>query len=254
MTNTCPSCIRSPDARTHTDLHPSWNVEEEVQVAYRTHLFSGQLPYSRHPTSSSFEALSRTSVSWRRMNSCILRRRWISSIPNIRTASKPAFAALPIATVATGTPRGICTMDSSESLPESAEDFTGTPITGRGVIAATIPGRCAAPPAPAMIARKPRCSAVAEYSYRRWGVRWADTMVSSKGTPNSVSTSAAARIVGRSESEPMITPTTAGGAAVISGEFPSSAARRASTDLPSLAVTLMWPILRLAFGGDLPYQ
>eukprot|EP00966_Prymnesium_polylepis_P096788 2242311-Prymnesium_polylepis.1 len=29
-------------------------------------------------------------------------------------------------------------MDSSESLPESAEDFTGTPITGRGVIAATI--------------------------------------------------------------------------------------------------------------------
>ena len=42
----------------------------------------------------------------------------------MRTASRPAFAALWIATVATGTPFGICTMESSESLPESMDDFT----------------------------------------------------------------------------------------------------------------------------------
>ena len=35
----------------------------------------------------------------------------------------------------------------------------GTPITGSGVAAATIPGRWAAPPAPAMITRRPRSAA-----------------------------------------------------------------------------------------------
>ncbi len=49
------------------------------------------------------------------------------------TASSPAFTApdAPIATVATGTPFGICTMDSSESRPLSATLCTGTPMTGR---------------------------------------------------------------------------------------------------------------------------
>ena len=50
--------------------------------------------------------------------------------PRILTASSPALAALPMATVATGMPLGICTMDSNESLPDRAEDFTGTPTTG----------------------------------------------------------------------------------------------------------------------------
>ena len=44
--------------------------------------------------------------------------------------------------------------------PESAADCTGTPSTGTRVLEASIPGRCAAPPAPAMIARKPRGAAV----------------------------------------------------------------------------------------------
>ena len=35
------------------------------------------------------------------------------------------------------------------------EDLIGTPITGREVIDAVIPGRCAAPPAPAIITFKP---------------------------------------------------------------------------------------------------
>ena len=39
--------------------------------------------------------------------------------PRIRTASNPALRAPPIDTVATGTPAGICTIDSSESRPSS---------------------------------------------------------------------------------------------------------------------------------------
>ena len=73
-----------------------------------------------------------------------------------RTASRPAFAAPPMETVATGTPAGICTIESSESRPSSVASGTGTPITGSVVTAASIPGRCAAPPAPAMMTRMPR--------------------------------------------------------------------------------------------------
>ena len=39
---------------------------------------------------------------------------------------------------------------------DSAFDWTGTPSTGSGVIEAAMPGRCAAPPAPAMITFRPR--------------------------------------------------------------------------------------------------
>ena len=42
--------------------------------------------------------------------------------------------ALPMATVATGIPAGICTIEYSESTPERALLLTGTPITGRVVI------------------------------------------------------------------------------------------------------------------------
>jgi len=55
---------------------------------------------------------------------------------------------------------GICTMLCSESTPSSVLPFTGTPITGTGVCAATMPGRCAAPPAPAMMMRTPRAGAL----------------------------------------------------------------------------------------------
>ena len=79
--------------------------------------------------------------------------------PRIRTASSPALRAPPIETVATGTPPGICTIDSSESMPSRYCSGTGTPITGSGVTDASMPGRCAAPPAPAMITRRPRSAA-----------------------------------------------------------------------------------------------
>ena len=51
----------------------------------------------------------------------------------MRTASSPALRAPPIDTVATGTPAGICTMESSESIPSRYFSGTGTPITGSGV-------------------------------------------------------------------------------------------------------------------------
>ena len=90
--------------------------------------------------------------------------------------------ALPMATVATGTPRGICTIESSESFPDNALDCTGKPMTGSGVSAATMPGRWAAPPAPAITTFRPRVCAFSAYSYMRFGVRWADTTDISNGT------------------------------------------------------------------------
>jgi two-component system chemotaxis sensor kinase CheA len=65
----------------------------------------------------------------------------------------------PAERAATGTPGGICTMDSNESRPLSDLPSMGTPMTGRMVNAAVTPGRCAAPPAPAMMTRKPRSNA-----------------------------------------------------------------------------------------------
>ena len=50
-----------------------------------------------------------------------------------------------MASVPTGTPRGICTIDSSESTPRSILLSTGTPSTGSIVIAASIPGKMRRP-------------------------------------------------------------------------------------------------------------
>ena len=46
-----------------------------------------------------------------------------------------------IETVATGTPAGICTIESNESMPSRNFSGTGTPTTGKGVTAASMPGR-----------------------------------------------------------------------------------------------------------------
>ena len=98
-----------------------------------------------------------------------------SPAPRIRAASSPAFQAPPIDTVATGTPAGICTIDSSESIPSRYFSGTGTPMTGSGVTAASIPGRCAAPPAPAMTTRSPRTAASRPYLTMSSGIRCAET-------------------------------------------------------------------------------
>ena len=125
--------------------------------------------------------------------------------------------ALPIDTVATGIPAGICTMDSSESMPSRCFSGTGTPITGSGVTEATMPGSAAAPPAPAMITLRPRSAASRPYSIIATGVRCAEITRTSYATPKSSSTSAAARMVGQSESLPMISPTVVTG---VSFSFP----------------------------------
>ena len=58
--------------------------------------------------------------------------------------------ARPMASVPTGMPAGIWTMDRRLSSPDKARLSTGTPNTGSGVMEAVMPGRCAAPPAPAI--------------------------------------------------------------------------------------------------------
>src|SRR6185312_7527457 len=82
------------------------------------------------------------------------------------TARSAAFfaPALPIASVPTGTPAGICTMESRESMPFKVLLLIGTPSTGSVVWAATIPGRWAAPPAAAIITSRPRSIAPFAYS------------------------------------------------------------------------------------------
>ena len=70
-------------------------------------------------------------------------RRLISTLSEVMTLE-------PGDVIATGTPAGICTIDSSESSPSRRSRGTGTPMTGSGVSDAVMPGRCAAPPTPAV--------------------------------------------------------------------------------------------------------
>src|ERR1700676_155587 len=96
----------------------------------------------------------------------------------IEPARIPAFFEPLRATVATGIPPGICKIDRMESQPSMAlEYFTGTPRTGRVVSEATTRGRCAAPPAPAMMTFRPLPVALLAYPTIRMGVPCADTMV-----------------------------------------------------------------------------
>ena len=110
----------------------------------------------------------------------------------------PALRAPPTETVATGTPAGICTIDSSESMPSRCSSGTGTPITGSGVTLASMPGRCAAPPAPATMTFRPRPAACSPYAIISRGIRCAETTSASYGTSNSASAFAASCITGQS--------------------------------------------------------
>src|SRR5688572_5047617 len=61
-----------------------------------------------------------------------------SNVPMISAANIPAFFAAFKATVATGTPFGICKIERTESHPSMLlDDLIGTPMTGNGVIEAT---------------------------------------------------------------------------------------------------------------------
>ena len=130
---------------------------------------------------------------------------------------------------------GICTIESRESSPSSLARGTGTPITGRVVTAASMPGRWAAPPAPAMMTRMPRPAASDPNAIIRLGVRWAETTSTSCGTPKSVNAAAASDMTLQSESDPMTTATS--GATELAPEAAPglAAGSTASVDPDSLA-------------------
>ena len=128
---------------------------------------------------------------------------------SMATANNAAFAApaVPIANVATGMPLGICTIECSESTPLKWRLATGTPSTGTVVLAASMPGRRAAPPAPAMMAFSPRPAAASAYANMSSGMRWAETTRHSWATPNSARICAACCKVSQSLDDPIRTPT-----------------------------------------------
>jgi hypothetical protein len=66
-----------------------------------------------------------------------------------------------------------------------------------------MPGRCAAPPAPAITTLKPSDAAPRANETRRSGVRWAETTRAVQATPRRSRASAARFIVGQSERLPM---------------------------------------------------
>jgi hypothetical protein len=115
--------------------------------------------------------------------------------------------ALPIASVPTGMPAGICTIEYSESTPDSAFDSIGTPNTGSSVRDAAMPGRCAAPPAPAMMIWNPSALAPLANAYNRSGVRCAETMRASLAMSSAVRVAAAWRMVSQSDWLPMMMAT-----------------------------------------------
>src|SRR5690242_15524476 len=98
-------------------------------------------------------------------------------------------------------------IESSESLPASACVFMGTPSTGSGVSAAVMPGRWAAPPAPAMMTLKPFLRALCANSYSRLGVRWAETILASKPILSAARVAAACCMVDQSDWLPMMIAT-----------------------------------------------
>jgi len=102
-------------------------------------------------------------------------------------ASSAPFLALSMPTVATGIPGGIWAMLSSASSPPSFASL-GTPITGRIVWAAMVPGRAADSPA---IAMNTSDGVASMYCLRASGFLWADNTTTSWGMLNSVSMAAA---------------------------------------------------------------
>ena len=110
-------------------------------------------------------------------------------------------------------PAGICTIDSSESIPCSAFDSTGTPSTGRWVLAAAMPGQVGGAAGAGDDHLEPALGRRRAYSNSRSGVRWADTTRDLVRHAEPSSVSAAWRIVSQSDRDPMMTPTS--GSAIV---------------------------------------
>src|SRR5262250_1392317 len=80
----------------------------------------------------------------------------------------------------------------------------GTPKTGSVVSDAVIPGKWAAPPAPAMITLNPAPLAPLAKAYKRSGVRCAETIFASYPSASASSVSAACLMVAQSDWLPMM--------------------------------------------------
>src|SRR5690625_3472201 len=149
-----------------------------------------------------------SSACWRRQRrSCSATFSSLSETMEQASSAALRAPASPMPSVPTGTPAGICTMDSSESTPASADVRTGTPSTGRVVHVAIMPGRWAAPPAAAMMTLKPSSRALLANSRSRSGVRWADTILTMCPTPNSRRSPSAGAMTGQSLRLPITTAT-----------------------------------------------
>jgi len=128
-----------------------------------------------------------------------------SCTARIAIASSAAFLApgFPIARLPTGIPAGIWAMESNESNPFNALLSTGTPNTGSVVCAATMPGKWAAPPAPAIITSMPLRSAVSANVAIFLGVRCAEVISLIWPIPKSFRILAASCIVSQSDLLPI---------------------------------------------------
>ena len=105
--------------------------------------------------------------------------------------------------------------------PFSALLSTGTPSTGSVVCAAVMPGRCAAPPAPAMMTSMPApfgARGKLGHQFRR--AMRGDRRGIRARTPNSVSISLAARMVSQSDLLPMMMDTSGARAGAASSYWP----------------------------------
>ena len=108
-----------------------------------------------------------------------------------------------MATVATGIPGGIWTVDRSESIPFKDPDGIGMPITGNVVWAATTPARWAAIPAAAIKTLIPLDSALFTRLRTSAGVLWAESTFLVYLTSKLSKTSKALDTTSKSESEPI---------------------------------------------------
>ena len=115
-------------------MHPHW-YGHLADIQHSTHF---PLSCNRH-LSGSHTPLTGSPLGIRQMD---------STSHFLHTTSTPSAFRVLYHTSLTGTPLGIWQMDSSASTPSRLHPagFTGTPMTGRGVMAAVMPGRWAAPP------------------------------------------------------------------------------------------------------------
>ena len=123
----------------------------------------------------------------------------------IWAASRPAFSAPPTATVATGMPGGICTVESSESKPPRAHGDRHADHRPRGVRGdGARQVRRAARAADNALTPRPASFTNAAVSS---GVRCAESTRTSTASPSASSTLAAGRMVSRSDFDPIMIAT-----------------------------------------------